>query len=374
MAAIDFEAEGLLDGLEGDERDARRRLLAELADDGVELAELRVAAAEDRLALLPAERALGGGGATRTAAEIAAESGLERDFLEQVWRALGLAVAADDAKAYTNRDLEAAERVAALRDGGLPDDGILEVARVLGMTMSQLAAANRTLIADAFIAPETDEHEIATRLADAARAFAPMFGESLAYVLNLHLREQIRHDAIAAGDVGEGGIASAQEATVGFVDMVGFTRLGESLAPEELGRVSGRLNELAAGAVAPPVRLVKLIGDAAMIVGPEPAPVTEAILELVESADSEGDGFPLLRAGIATGPAMTRAGDWYGRPVNLASRLTATARPASVLVSEEVREALADEYEWSFAGARHLKGISGEVKLFRCRRLDGTDA
>ncbi len=116
------------------------------------------------------------------------------------------------------------------------------------------------------------------------------------------------------------------------------------------------------------MRLVKLIGDAAMIVGPAPAPVIEAALTLVESAEREGEDFPALRAGLATGEAIPRGGDWYGRPVNLASRITAIARPGSVLVTEQVRDALVASYAWSFAGSRRLKGIDGAIKLFRARR------
>ena len=123
--------------------------------------------------------------------------------------------------------------------------------------------------------------------------------------------------------------------------MVDFTHLGETLDPEALGSVTGRLGELAAAAIEPPVRLVKLIGDAAMFVGPEPRPVVEAGLELVEEAAHEGDEFPLLRAGLARGEALPRGGDWYGRPVNLASRITAIARPDSVLTDPAVHDALA---------------------------------
>jgi adenylate cyclase len=66
--------------------------------------------------------------------------------------------------------------------------------------------------------------------------------------------------------------------------------------------------------------------------------------------------------------ALPRSGDWYGRPVNLASRITAIARPGSVLASEEVENALEDDYAWSYAGSRKLKGIDGPIKVFRCRR------
>jgi len=371
-AEMDFEAEGLLEGLEGEARAARERLLAGLADDGVSAEELRRAVAEDRLALVPVERALGGGGGRHTASEVAELTGVERELLDRYWRALGMAVAGDDEEVFTERDVEAARRIAALREAGLPDEGILEIARLLGMSMSQLAAANRRLIADAFLREGDTELDVATRFAQAAEAFLPAIGESLSYVLELHLREQIRHDAVGASELSSGRLESAQQVTVCFADMVGFTQLGESLEPDELGGVTGRLTELVSEVVEPPVRLVKLIGDAAMLVGAEPAPVLDAALALVEAAGREGKGFPLLRAGVACGEALGRAGDWYGRPVNLASRITTRARPDSVLASAEVHEALADSYRWSFAGAKRLKGIDGETKLYRCRR-DGAD-
>jgi adenylate cyclase len=368
MSDIDWEAEGLLEGLEGDELDSRRKLLDELADEGVSLDELRVADEEDRLALLPVELVLRGGGERLTPDEVAEQAGVEREFLEREWRALGLALAEDDEAAYTERDVEAAKRVQQLRDAGVPDEGVLEVARLLGMTMSQLAAANRRLIADTFMQEGDTEYDVGKRFAAAAEAFMPLIGESLQYVLSLHLREQIRHDAFDLTEVSSGRASAADEVTVCFADMVDFTKLGETLDPDALGTVTGRLGELAAGVIEPPVRLVKLIGDAAMIVGPEARPVVEAALNLVENAEEEGQDFPLLRAGVATGMALPRAGDWYGRPVNLASRITAIARPGSVLAAEDVHNQLEDDYEWSFAGSRKLKGIDSSVKLFRARR------
>ena len=368
MAEIDFEAEGLLEGLEGKLRESRLRLLTELADEGVPLDELRTAVAEDRLALLPVERVLGGGKERLTTAEVADRAGIDEEFLRRQWRALGMAAAGDDAAMYSELDVEAAKRVRELREGGVPDDGILELGRLLGMTMSQLAAASRRLVADTFMREGDTEYEVASRFADAARAFMPLIADSLPYVFAVHLREQIRHDAFGQAELSSGRAAERDDVTVCFVDMVDFTHLGETLDPEALGSVTGRLGELAAAAIEPTVRLVKLIGDAAMFVGPEPAPVVEAALQLVENAADEGDDFPLLRAGLAGGEALPRGGDWYGRPVNLASRITAIARPDSVLTDTAVHDALDDSYDWSFAGPRRLKGIDGSVKLWRCRR------
>jgi adenylate cyclase len=116
------------------------------------------------------------------------------------------------------------------------------------------------------------------------------------------------------------------------------------------------------------VRLVKTIGDEVMFVSPDPEPLVEVMLALVERTDADDD-LPRLRAGVATGMAVSRAGDWFGSPVNLASRVTGAARPGSLLVAESTYDAIGDDdrYSWSFAGVRHLKGIKNDVKLFRVR-------
>jgi adenylate cyclase len=153
-----------------------------------------------------------------------------------------------------------------------------------------------------------------------------------------------------------------------FADLVEFTRLGEEIAPEELGSVAGRFEEMASAVAEPPVRLVKMIGDAAMMVSTEPEAMLEAALRLIEAADEEGDEFPYLRAGLALGPTLAQTGDYYGRAVNLASRITGVARPGSVLADAATREAVDGAFAYSFAGERRLKGIDSGVKLFRVRR------
>ena len=84
--------------------------------------------------------------------------------------------------------------------------------------------------------------------------------------------------------------------------------------------------------------------------------------------------MPSLRAGIATGQALSRGGDWYGRPVNLAARITGWARPDSVVGSQELKEAVGADagFDFSFAGKRHFKGIRGEVPVHRIRRAEPT--
>ncbi len=369
--AIDFESEGLLDGLDEREREARVRLLDELTAEGVSLDELRRAVAEDRLALLPVERVLAGEGRRYTEQEVVELAGVEVDFLRRLRQALGLPAPDPGEPAFTDEDIESAKRMKAFREAGLPEEGMLEISRVVGLAMGQIAAANRDVIGDALLQPGDTEHDVGARYAEAARNLMPMLGPMLQYVLSLHQREQVRHEIIGRAQLASGRLPGSVEVAVCFADLVGFTRLGEGLPAEELGGVTGRLSEFAGEVAQPPVRLVKLIGDAAMLVSPETDPLLEAALSLVEAAEGEGDRFPQLRAGVSRGMALPRGGDWYGRPVNIASRITAVARPDSVLCDEQVRESAGEGFTWSAAGSRHLKGIRGQVRLYRVRR-DGT--
>ena len=63
-----------------------------------------------------------------------------------------------------------------------------------------------------------------------------------------------------------------------------------------------------------------------------------------------------------------QAGDYYGRPVNLASRLTAIAKPGSVLLDPAAKSAAGDDFSYSYAGEKRLKGFDSRTKLYRARR------
>ena len=370
--SVDWESEGLLEGTEGKAREGRRKLLDELHESGVELDELREATQEGRLVLLPLEQALTGDGPRLTREEVASETGVELEFLRKQWRALGMTEPGEEEKAFTEHDVAAAKLVKQLTDIGIPDDEMLQVSRVIGMTMSQLAAANRGLGIRVFAEEGDSEYEVGKRFATIAEGVGPLLGEVLEYALQLHMREQIRHDAFASAEISAEADAGI-EISVAFADLVGFTKLGERLDPAEIGDMTDELSELAADVAGGPVRLVKLIGDAVMLTSQDPKCLLDAALRLVAASEEKEESFPLLRGGVAQGRVVSRGGDYYGRPVNLASRITERARPASVLATEEVHDALEHDYDWSFAGAKKLKGIDGEVRLYRCRRR-GADA
>ncbi len=365
---IDFEAEGLLDGLDGEARAARLELLERLAGEGVPLEELREAVEGGRLALLPVERAVAGGGARYTPREVAEKVGLDLDVLQRVSAAFGVPYPDPDERAVTEVDLEAAQRVKAFYDAGLPEDGMMQVARTVGMATARIAEANRELVVRTLMQPGDTERDLALRFAAAAEHMLPLFEPTLAYAFRAHMLEQIRRDVIGTADLAAGEMGGAPELAVCFADLVGFTKLGEQVETEELGLIAGRLDELATAVAEPPVRLVKLIGDAAMLVSSDATAMVMAALRMVEAADAEGSEFPRLRAGIAQGSVHVQAGDYYGRPVNLASRLAAIAKPGSVLLDAAAREAAGDDLDYSFAGEKRLKGFDSRTSLYRARR------
>lgn len=363
----DWAAEGLLEGVEGEQTRADRiELLEYLAREGFQLEEIKAACKQGRLGLLPLDRALEGEEARYSARDVSEETGLSLDLLRQLWRALGFADPDDDEIAYTAEDIEHARTVAAFRDAGLDEEALILISRVLGQSMAYLAETLREVAGEALLQAGDTEMTAGLRWAEAAKYLVPQLTPVLGYLLSMRLREQLKNALILEAEL-ETGRTQARDITVCFADLVGFTKMGERVPPGELAAAARDLNGLAIEAARPPVRLVKMIGDAAMLVSEEPRPLVEAALQLAEAEP----GAP-LRVGIAAGAAVRHVGDWVGAPVNLASRVTGVAKPGSVLATREVRDLVREEFEWSNAGSRRLKGVRDPVRLYRVRAKDET--
>lgn len=367
--AVDPEAAGLLDGLTGDARAQRAELIPWLVDQGITVAEIRESFAP---MLLPGRRIFGDDGTRLSARQISEQTGLDLDQLRRFQRASGLATVDDpDEAVFLKPDAESAVHIKRFLDLGFDPDRLLTVVRVLAEGLSHAAEAMRyTAVAMTMQRPGTTELEMAQSAQVLVSAAAPLLGPMVQDMLQLQLRHAMETEAINANERAIGApLPGARQIAIAFADLVGFTRLGETVPPEELEQLANRLADAARDVAVPPVRFVKTIGDAVMMVSTDPAALLEAMLTLVDAIDAD-EALPQLRVGVSYGPAVSRAGDWFGSPVNLASRVTSAARPASVLVSEAAREQIGDDpaFSWSFARARHLKGIEDEVKLFRARR------
>lgn len=365
---VDVETSGLLDGLDGSARSERAELIGWLLDQGVGIDQIRDSTAP---MLLAAHRIIGNDGDYVSARSAAEAAGVDVELFERIQRAMGLPRVEDpDAAVLLRADAQAAESVGDFLEAGIDPDELVQITRLLGEGLSRAAGAMRQAALAAVVRPGATELEIAKASAAMVSMLAPLLGSMIQEVLRVQLRHAIETEAVNAAELAQGRhLPGARQVSIGFADLVGFTRLGEKVPPEDLERLSQRLAELTREVASAPVRFVKTIGDEVMLVSTEPAALLEAILQLVETTEADDD-FPSLRAGLATGMAVSREGDWFGSPVNLASRVTGAARPGSALVAETTRDAIDDDerFSWSFAGARSLKGISGDVKLFRARR------
>jgi adenylate cyclase len=362
------EIEKLLDGLEGSARAERAELIAWLLEQGISVDEIRMVPVP---MLAASRRLMGDDGDYVSTREISETAGIDLELLQRVQRAVGLVREDDpDAAVHLRADGAAAAHAKEFLELGIDSDQVVQVVRVLAEGLSHAAEVMRYTALSTILQPNATELETAKRSLALTSHIVPLLGPMIEDMLLMHLRHMMETEAVNASERAAGApLPGARHITAAFADLVGFTALGEEVPPEELGQLANRLADLARDVAAPPVRFIKTIGDAAMFICTEPAPLLDAVLKLVEITDGDND-FPRLRAGIASGSAVSRAGDWFGSPVNTASRVTAAARPGTVLAAESVRDELGDAagFSWSFAGARRLKGIKGEAKLYRARR------
>jgi adenylate cyclase len=146
---------------------------------------------------------------------------------------------------------------------------------------------------------------------------------------------------------------SEGEHTFLFCDLVGYTALTEAEGDERAAAVAAALQVRVRGAAADHgAEVVKAMGDAAMLRCSDPAAAIRFALRLVDEVDSDPE-LPPIRVGVHSGPAVSHDSDWYGRTVNVASRLCAVAAGGEVLVSE-----------YTLAAARRLRKVRlGERRL-----------
>ena len=364
---FDSEISDLLDGLTGRARAERAELILWLFEQGITAEEIRDSFAP---MLLAARRILGDDGSHISARQISDEVGIELDQLLRFQRTSGLPQVDDpDAAVFMRPDGDTAVHIKRFLDLGIDPEQMLTVVRVLAEGLSNAAEVMRSAALGPVFHPGVTELEIAKGFQALVSQAAPLLGPMIQDMLLLQLRHVAETDAINANERRAGApLPGARLVACAFADLVGFTRLGEELPPEGIEQLSNRLAEIAREVVVAPVRLIKTIGDAVMFVSTDTAALLDVMLGLVAATEAD-ELLPQLRVGVAHGSAVSRAGDWFGSPVNLASRVTSAARPGAVLVSESAREQIGedDRYRWSFAGSRRLRGVISDVRLYRVR-------
>ncbi|MGH8828603.1 MAG: adenylate/guanylate cyclase domain-containing protein [Jiangellaceae bacterium] len=290
------------------------------------------------------ERLLLGASRRYTREQIADGVGITVDEARMYWRALGFPDV-DDEVAFTVWDLEALRAVVDLvRSGVIAQSTAVQMVRALGRMTGRLAEWHVETLAE--LIEEAEESGLGTgsRLTSAyqvAQKLLPDFERLLIYAWRRKLAASANR-LVAIGDLGAWPLLAAP-ASVGFADLVSFTRLSRGLSVEALGNLVERFeatsNDVIFGGGG---RVVKTLGDEVVFVADDALTAVRIGCRLVAEIGADPTR-PDIRVGIATGPVVARLGDVFGTPANLAARLTALAARNTVLVDAATAEQLADE-------------------------------
>lgn len=247
---------------------------------------------------------------------------VDPDLAERVWRAFGFPHDNHKKQQFTGDDVASVAAFAG-KDQHLDPTTQLAAARAIGQSTARLAQWQaeqiRVLAADPKTGLTTEQ------LVDA-----------LAHLQNLvwrrHLTGLLETDASDAVD---------QEIVVGFADIVGYTSLSRRLPMVELEALLESFESGAHSIISTRGgQVVKNIGDAVMFTVPNPEAAAAIALQL-HTLPADGE-LPSLRIGMALGQTLTRIGDVFGEPVNIAARLASAARSDTTLIDENLAKVLAD--------------------------------
>ena len=303
-----------------------------------------------------------------TRQEVADAAGVELAWAQRLWRALGYPEVGDTAAVFTDSDADALRRLAALVESEVVDAELaVSLTRAMGHTAARLASwqvdAMAEQVARTTQAPPDEAARVAAvRLAEHADDLELLF----AHVWRRQLAASVARLS-AEQQVGDRG----GHLSVGFADLVSYTRLAQRLDEHELGVLVDRFEAVGSDVVTQHGgRVVKTVGDEILFVADQPAVAAEIALAMAEVHASD-EVLPQVRIGLATGPVVFRLGDVFGTVVNLASRLTGMAPAGTVLVDRVTAEALAgdERYRLDDERVRAVRGL-GLVHPGVLRRAD----
>lgn len=347
---------------------AHARLVARLRERGHSLKQIKRATREGRLAFGYIEDLFPEPRNRVTLEEAAAETGLEVDLIKRIWVALGFP--GGQLERVTDDDLQALRHIASVLAAGFPLVAFLQVVRVYGQALRQVADAEARLfhiyIHEPLMQTGVPGLEIAEEMQDLARDILPIASPLMDYLHQRYLRHFVEQDVIGHMDT---DLESPEElgrvrVVIAFVDLAGFTRYTEEEGEEEALDTVDRFIESVEATLPDDARVVKLLGDEAMVVASDPVALTDWAVGFSSLFDER----PRPRIGLHYGDAIYRDGDYFGRDVNLAARVTARSLGGEVLVTESVREA-ADEQnphlDFQAIGKVQLKGFTEPILLYQ---------
>lgn len=342
---------------------AHARIVARMRERGYSLAQLREAAHSGRLAYGYLEDLFPPPSRTRTLEEAAAETTLEPALIERIWGAAGFS--ADSLERIGEEDVQLLRHMSAVIDAGLPLVAFLQLVRVYGQALAQIADAEVKLfhlfVHEPLMRDGVPGLEIAEEMEGLASQLLPLASPIMDRVHHRALQHFVGQDVVGHLELeGADDELGRLRVAIAFADLAGYTRLTEEAGEVEALDVVERFVEAVEVTLPEDARVIKTIGDAVMIVSADPS----ALVDWAVGFQALNAGRrPLPRIGIHAGDALYREGDYYGSAVNLASRVGARAAGGEVLVTDAVVATAGPHLAFEAIGEVKLKGFSEATAL-----------
>ncbi len=301
--------------------------------------------------------------------------GLEIDPLRRLMDAAGMRRTGE---MIDEDDLAALRASKRALDAGYPEEGLLQLLRVYADALGRAAeATQRTThfyLYDRLKASGLADRQLLETMEAAGTQLGPLVEPAILYFFRKGLERATRENAVThlaeeAGLLEISDVPGQMQQAIAFVDLSSFTPLAEAMGDVKAAEVLERFSSLVRQAAGRwDGRVVKQIGDAFMVVFPEPRSAVACTLE-IEVRVAQEPQFPAARSGVHWGPVLYREGDYVGSNVNIASRVAAEAQRHQVVVTAAVRKEAKElaNVEFVRLGKRRLKGLANELVLFEAR-------
>jgi adenylate cyclase len=343
------------------------RVVARLRARGHTLSEIKRASDSGQLAIGPIENLLSSAEARYSLREAARESGLDATLIKRLYATMGLDTGLE---AYTEEDVQMMRYAAAVLEAGIPLPAFLQLMRVYGQVIAQIADAEVRLVHlyvhEPLMRAGVSSVEIAEEMEGLTREVLPFAAPFMNYLHGRLLAQFVEQDMIGhmEVDIDEDALQQGRlRVAIAFADLAGYARLTVERGDEAAVSTVERFVEAVAKSLPGDARVIKTLGDEVMVIGSDPAGLTGWAVEL---ASGTSPGEPEPRIGVHYGEALYRDGDYYGRDVNQAARVVARAAGGEVLVTRPVVDMSAgiDGVDFERIGEVRLKGFSEPTELF----------
>jgi adenylate cyclase len=349
------------------------RIVARLRERGHSLQDIRAASDDGRLAFGYVEELFDTGEEVYSLQEASRETGLEPALIARVVSALGTAPAHPEC--ISAEDLHLLRYVASVLEAGFPLVALLQLVRVYGTAMARVADAEVRLfhlyVHEPLMRSGATGVETADEMLELTRRLLPLSSPVMDHVHQRYLQHFVEQDVVGhmESDLDDEGIdLGRMRVAIAFADLAGYTRLTEEAGELEAVDAVERFVMAVENSLPDDARVIKTIGDEVMIVGSEPA----ALIEWAVGFQGLEAERTLARIAVHYGNALYRDGDYYGRDVNIASRVAARAAGGDVLVTRPVVERAKGDLEFDRIAEVRLKGFTESTEVFIARRRNGS--